>query len=427
MKNLSDSPIPLVEQPMGISTLSFLVPCAALPGEGDDAALPALPAANAPRHRWLEVLESMVGPRALRFAVDAQGVRPAGPHGEGDATLTLARLSRNAAGDAPILTAGPLSTMIEWTQVLAATARQTESDLYLGDVNETVRIFIAATRDAALEACAGLSGQPLPLFTLNTPADGSAVLSFVGLLLAPEDELQCLRQEIPNQSWTVNHGADATVFMLVDESEVEGHGLREALTGAALMAMVLSSAPSANAGALEFFGFKSSEPISQVATYYGLKGEVLPVKSQKLQQPAPRIYDRNLAASPNAEHLVVVDVSAQRAYLFVNGCLVFDTPVSTAAKGHVTPRGSYTISEKVKTGKHSTLYGSPMPYWQRLGESAVGMHTGQLPGYPASHGCIRMPDESAHFMFDSTTRGTTVQVVNHWTPPAIKSTMIAKS
>ena len=54
------------------------------------------------------------------------------------------------------------------------------------------------------------------------------------------------------------------------------------------------------------------------------------------------------------------------------------------------------------------------------------MHTGQLPGYPASHGCVRLPDESARFMFDSTTRSTVVQVINHWTPPAAKDQLIAK-
>ena len=53
-----------------------------------------------------------------------------------------------------------------------------------------------------------------------------------------------------------------------------------------------------------------------------------------------------------------------------------------------------------------------MPYWNRLDQSAIGLHTGQLPGYPASHGCIRMPDESARFMFDNASRGTTVQIVD---------------
>ena len=53
-----------------------------------------------------------------------------------------------------------------------------------------------------------------------------------------------------------------------------------------------------------------------------------------------------------------------------------------------------------------------MPYWNRLDQSAIGMHTGQLPGYPASHGCIRLPDESARFIFDNAPKGTTVQVVD---------------
>jgi len=449
MKTLSDSSLPFADQPLGPgpcaglasdhpvlasletgrkspAVISFLVPAGALPGEGEDAVMPALPAADAPRHQWLELLETMVGPRAPRFAVDAQGVHPVVELSEGDAMLTLAQLRRNAEGTAPVLTAGPVSTLLEWANVLAVTARQTESDHYLGDVNDTAHIFIAATRDAAREACDGLSGQPLPLFTFTATPDGPAVLTFIGLLLAPEDELQCLRRDIPNQSWIAARGTDSTVFMMVDETEVEGHGVREALTGAALMAMVLANAPSAHAGALEFLGIKSSEPVSQVAMFYGLKGEVLPVKSQKLAQPAPRVYNRSLATAADAKRVVIVDISAQRAYLFVNGCLVFDTPVSTASKGRVTPRGSYTISEKIKSGKRSTLYGSPMPYWQRLGESAIGMHTGQLPGYPASHGCVRLPDESARFMFDSTTRSTVVQVINHWTPPAAKDQLIAK-
>ena len=109
---------------------------------------------------------------------------------------------------------------------------------------------------------------------------------------------------------------------------------------------------------------------------------------------------------------VVVDVKAQRAYLFVDGKLAFETPVSTASKGRTTPRGTFTITEKIRTGKHSTIYKSAMPYWNRLDQSAIGMHTGQLPGYPASHGCIRLPDESARFIFDNAPKGTTVQVVD---------------
>jgi hypothetical protein len=76
-----------------------------------------------------------------------------------------------------------------------------------------------------------------------------------------------------------------------------------------------------------------------------------------------------------------------------------------------------------------------MPYWNRLDQSPIGMHTGHLPGYPASHGCIRLPDESARFVFENAPRGTTVQVVDALdftpapTPPAksVEDTMLASS
>jgi hypothetical protein len=410
--------------------ISFLAPSSAFQSEGEEVILPALPAEDAPRHQWLKLLEAMVGQRSLRFVVDATGVRPVAEPAEADAMLTLAHLGRNAAGNAPVIAVKPITTLIEWTEVIAVTARQTGSEHYLGGVNDAVRIFLSATRDAALEACDGLDMLPLPLFTFHasspTDPDAPVVLAFIGLLLAPEDELQCLRSDIPHHSWTSTRRPDSTAFIIVDESEVEGHGLREVLASAALMAMVLSTTPSTHAGPAEVFGLRPKDPISVVAKHYGLKGEVLPVKSQKLVQPAPRIYDRRLAVAPDTERLVLVDISAQRAYLFVNGSLVFDTPVSTASKGRHTPRGTFTISEKIKSGKHSTLYGSAMPYWQRLGESAIGMHTGHLPGYPASHGCVRLPDESANFMFNSTKRGTVVQVINQWTPPANQDEMIAK-
>lgn len=142
-------------------------------------------------------------------------------------------------------------------------------------------------------------------------------------------------------------------------------------------------------------------------------GTPLAVKSQKLSQPAPRIYPSGLnAETKDATRSVVVDIKAQRAYLFVGGKLAFETPVSTGAKGRRTPRGIFTITEKMRQGKRSTLYHCAMPYWNRLDQSAIGMHTGHLPGYPASHGCIRLPGESARLLFDHMPKGTAVEVVD---------------
>ncbi len=92
--------------------------------------------------------------------------------------------------------------------------------------------------------------------------------------------------------------------------------------------------------------------------------------------------------------------------------------MSTGGNGPRIPRGTFQITEKTKAGKRSTLYGSAMPFRMRLCQTAIGMHVGLLLGHPASHGCIRMPAESAALIFQHGTRGTEVRIVDSWTPCA---------
>ena len=121
-----------------------------------------------------------------------------------------------------------------------------------------------------------------------------------------------------------------------------------------------------------------------------------------------------LAAGKDAEKKVVIDISRQRAFLIIHDLVAIDTAVSTARRGKYTPRGSYQITEKVASGKVSTLYHVYMPYWMRLGQSTVGMHVGDLPGYPASAGCIRLPQRIAPLLFENLTLGVPVEVVDSW-------------
>ncbi len=80
--------------------------------------------------------------------------------------------------------------------------------------------------------------------------------------------------------------------------------------------------------------------------------------------------------------------------------------------GHDTPTGDYTVSEK-DINHHSNLYeNAPMPYYMRLTDGGVGMHAGFLPGYPASHGCIRLPPGMAHDLFQRVEPGTSVQITD---------------
>jgi lipoprotein-anchoring transpeptidase ErfK/SrfK len=109
---------------------------------------------------------------------------------------------------------------------------------------------------------------------------------------------------------------------------------------------------------------------------------------------------------------LVINVSLNRQRLVVydaNGPIA-DSPVSSGRVGYATPTGVFTILEKRRM-HHSNLYaGAPMPNMQRITWSGVALHAGALPGYPASHGCIRLPHGFSKKLFGMTKSGTRVIV-----------------
>ncbi|UYY59461.1 L,D-transpeptidase family protein [Sphingomonas sp. S2-65] len=108
---------------------------------------------------------------------------------------------------------------------------------------------------------------------------------------------------------------------------------------------------------------------------------------------------------------MVVSLAEQRAYVFRGDKLVGVTTVSTGKPGHETPAGEFTILEK-KAFHRSNLYSdAPMPFMQRLTWDGIALHAGDLPGRPASHGCIRLPTAFARQLFELTAMGGTVSVV----------------
>ena len=111
--------------------------------------------------------------------------------------------------------------------------------------------------------------------------------------------------------------------------------------------------------------------------------------------------------------LLVVSLDEQRAYVYRNGVLTGVSSASTGKKGFETPTGVFTILQKNKD-HYSNLYDdAPMPYMQRLTWGGIALHAGGLPGYPASHGCIRLPSEFARRLFEVTSTGMTVVVASH--------------
>lgn len=132
------------------------------------------------------------------------------------------------------------------------------------------------------------------------------------------------------------------------------------------------------------------------------------------QKSGARINPMVLSQSTRNNTRLVIDIADQRGYLLVNGKVAVDTPVSTARPGKYTPRGSFSMTQRVRSGKYSTIYGVEMPYWMRLSGTAFGVHAGHLPGYPASAGCVRLPASAAQVIFDNTTYGTKVNIYSSW-------------
>jgi len=126
--------------------------------------------------------------------------------------------------------------------------------------------------------------------------------------------------------------------------------------------------------------------------------------------------------APSGPMLLVVNLATQRAVLFRNGVPIGATTVSTGRPGYATPTGVFTILQK-HVEHYSTKYdNAPMPYMQRLTWRGVALHAGQLPGYPASHGCIRLPKGFARFLYGATKVGMTVVVTDHAVTPRLAPT-----
>jgi len=115
---------------------------------------------------------------------------------------------------------------------------------------------------------------------------------------------------------------------------------------------------------------------------------------------------------------IIVNIGTQKVTLYSNGVRVAQGPVATGMPGHPTPQGVFSIIEKDRY-HHSNIYsGAPMPFMQRITWSGVALHAGVVPGYPASHGCIRLPTAFAIKMWNWTKMGARVIITPGEITPA---------
>ncbi len=166
-----------------------------------------------------------------------------------------------------------------------------------------------------------------------------------------------------------------------------------------------------------------------------------PQKSAKeliVRQDPPKVVPRVLDRATPDNTSLVVSLSRQRAFLFVEDEVAIDTPVSTGKRRGMTVPGVYSVLQKqaehrsalhgefvdregrtVRAGvstridpapSGTTFRNTPMPYFLRLTEDGFGLHAGHLPGYPASHGCVRLPADIAPLVFQRVRVGTVVKI-----------------
>lgn len=123
--------------------------------------------------------------------------------------------------------------------------------------------------------------------------------------------------------------------------------------------------------------------------------------------------------APAGPVMIIVSLQGQRAYVYRNGVPIGVTTVSTGKAGRATPTGVFTILQKAVEHRSNRYSNAPMPFMERLTWYGIAMHAGHLPGYPASHGCIRLPREFAKLLYATTKLGLTVVITNDATVPEI--------
>lgn len=110
---------------------------------------------------------------------------------------------------------------------------------------------------------------------------------------------------------------------------------------------------------------------------------------------------------------ILISLPGQIAYVYRDGVLIAASTVSTGKPGKSTPAGEFTILQKREFHRSNLYSNAPMPFMQRLTWTGIALHAGVLPGYPASHGCIRFPREFARRLFGITELGVPVSIVNY--------------
>jgi hypothetical protein len=151
------------------------------------------------------------------------------------------------------------------------------------------------------------------------------------------------------------------------------------------------------------------------SAYAGIVGPAAAAVEQAVLRPGEFVWQPE--RSPLGEVEIVVSIPLQRAYVYRGGTLIGVTTVSTGRPGHRTPAGRFDILQKHARHFSNKYNNAPMPFMQRLTWDGIALHAGQIPGRPASHGCVRLPLEFARGLFAVTSVGASVHIIEQSPAP----------
>ncbi|GAC1577573.1 MAG: hypothetical protein NVS3B5_09720 [Sphingomicrobium sp.] len=157
----------------------------------------------------------------------------------------------------------------------------------------------------------------------------------------------------------------------------------------------------------------SSAPALAQDTQYATAGQSDQARADMVElfgttDLAPGQYKWANDIPPAGPTKIVISLTDQMGYVYRAGQLIGVTTVSSGKTDHETPTGIFPILGKEKIHHSKTYDNASMPYMQRLNNYGVALHGGMNPGYPASHGCVRLPMKFAARLFDLTQTGSPV-------------------
>ncbi|MGY2736387.1 L,D-transpeptidase [Sphingomonas sp. UYP23] len=199
------------------------------------------------------------------------------------------------------------------------------------------------------------------------------------------------------------------------------HRLRGALLGVAGAALLSGAVSAARSQ-----GTQSQSTQSQITQSQGTQSQATlsesgidrdaagsPLRSDgavEALRPGEYLWAPQLA--PAGPVMMIISLSTQRAYAYRNGVPIGVSTVSSGKRGHATPTGVFTVLQKAVTHKSNLYSDAPMPFMERLTWGGISLHAGHLPGYPASHGCVRLPLAFARLLYGISKLGMTVVVTD---------------